>query len=86
MFRPEQLVLRHWWASFTAGGVWKADPTLARPVRALMADERTDLLAKIWLPSRLPQISFRLIYRKRRLQVEIRAGEATYELLEGAPL
>jgi alpha,alpha-trehalose phosphorylase len=38
------------------------------------------------LPSRLPRISFRLIYRKRRLQVEIRAGEARYELLEGAPL
>jgi hypothetical protein len=36
------------------------------------------------LPSRLPRISFRLIYRKRRLQVEVRAGE-TRHAVRGLP-
>jgi alpha,alpha-trehalose phosphorylase len=38
------------------------------------------------LPSRIPRMSFRLVYRDRRLQVEVRADEACYELLDGEPL
>jgi alpha,alpha-trehalose phosphorylase len=38
------------------------------------------------LPSRLTRISFRLVYRDRRLRVQVRAEEASYELLEGEPL
>jgi alpha,alpha-trehalose phosphorylase len=38
------------------------------------------------LPSRLSRLRFRLLYRGRRLQVEIGSESASYELLEGAPL
>jgi alpha,alpha-trehalose phosphorylase len=38
------------------------------------------------LPPALGRVAFRLLYRGRRLRVEIRAGEATYELLAGEPL
>jgi alpha,alpha-trehalose phosphorylase len=38
------------------------------------------------LPSRLKRLCFRLLYRGRRLQVEVVPGEARYELLAGEPL
>jgi len=38
------------------------------------------------LPSRLSRLAFRLVYRGRRLRVEVRADAASYELLEGEPL
>jgi alpha,alpha-trehalose phosphorylase len=38
------------------------------------------------LPARLTRMSFRLLYRGRRLRVEVRPGEARYELLDGEPL
>jgi alpha,alpha-trehalose phosphorylase len=38
------------------------------------------------LPSRLTRICFRLVYRERRLRVEVDAEQAKYELLEGEPL
>jgi alpha,alpha-trehalose phosphorylase len=38
------------------------------------------------LPTRLTRLRFGLLYRGRRLRVEVRANEATYELLDGEPL
>jgi alpha,alpha-trehalose phosphorylase len=38
------------------------------------------------LPSRLTRLTFRLLYRGRRLRVEVRRETARYELLEGEPL
>jgi alpha,alpha-trehalose phosphorylase len=38
------------------------------------------------LPARLTRLSFRLIYRGRRLRVTVRRGEVRYELIEGEPL
>jgi len=38
------------------------------------------------LPSRLARLSFRLLYRGRRLRVEVRPDAASYELLDGEPL
>ena len=38
------------------------------------------------LPSRLTRLRFGLLYRGRSLRVEVRAGQATYELLDGDPL
>jgi alpha,alpha-trehalose phosphorylase len=38
------------------------------------------------LPGRLEHVSFRLIYRGRRLKVDVGRREATYTLLDGAPL
>jgi alpha,alpha-trehalose phosphorylase len=38
------------------------------------------------LPSRLTRMSFGLLYRGRRLRVEVDPGHATYELLDGDPL
>jgi alpha,alpha-trehalose phosphorylase len=38
------------------------------------------------LPPRLERLCFRLLFRGRRLNVDIRRGEATYTLLEGTPL
>jgi alpha,alpha-trehalose phosphorylase len=38
------------------------------------------------LPSRLARLTFRLLYRGRRLRVDVRPDEARYELLEGEPL
>jgi alpha,alpha-trehalose phosphorylase len=38
------------------------------------------------LPSRLTRMRFNLLYRGRRLRVEVRSDAARYELLEGAPL
>jgi alpha,alpha-trehalose phosphorylase len=38
------------------------------------------------LPSRLARLSFRLLYRSRRLRVDVRPDAATYELLGGEPL
>jgi alpha,alpha-trehalose phosphorylase len=38
------------------------------------------------LPSRLSRLSFRLVYRGRRLRVDVRKQGARYELLQGEPL
>ena len=38
------------------------------------------------LPSRLTHLRFGLLYRGRRLRVDVRREEATYELLDGDPL
>lgn len=38
------------------------------------------------LPSRLKRLSFGLLHRGRRLQVEVVPGEARYELVDGEPL
>jgi alpha,alpha-trehalose phosphorylase len=38
------------------------------------------------LPSRLTRLSFRLVFRGRRLRVEVTRSGATYELLDGDPL
>jgi alpha,alpha-trehalose phosphorylase len=38
------------------------------------------------LPDALPRVAFRMLYRGRRLRVEIARDEATYELLAGEPL
>src|SRR5207247_9806218 len=38
------------------------------------------------LPDALGQLAFHLLFRDRRLRVEVRATEATYRLLEGSPL
>jgi alpha,alpha-trehalose phosphorylase len=38
------------------------------------------------LPSRLSRLSFRLVYRGRRLRVDVRPTGARYELVEGEPL
>ena len=38
------------------------------------------------LPPRLERLAFRLVFRGRRLAVEVRKEDATYTLLEGAPL
>jgi alpha,alpha-trehalose phosphorylase len=38
------------------------------------------------LPSRLIRLSFGIVYRGRRLRIEVRADSATYELIDGEPL
>ena len=38
------------------------------------------------LPSRLARLAFRLLYRGRRLRVEVHPHHAAYELLDGEPL
>jgi alpha,alpha-trehalose phosphorylase len=38
------------------------------------------------LPARLTRLSFRLLYRRRRLRLTIEHAEARYELLDGEPL
>jgi alpha,alpha-trehalose phosphorylase len=38
------------------------------------------------LPARLERLAFRLVFRDRRLEVEATKTQATYRLLEGAPL
>jgi trehalose/maltose hydrolase-like predicted phosphorylase len=38
------------------------------------------------LPPRLARLTFRLLYRGRRLRVDVRSDSASYELLDGQPL
>jgi alpha,alpha-trehalose phosphorylase len=38
------------------------------------------------LPARLERLAFRLVFRGRRLRVEVTKGEATYALAGGGPL
>jgi alpha,alpha-trehalose phosphorylase len=38
------------------------------------------------LPSRLTRLTFRLVYRGRRLRVDVHSEEARYELIDGEPL
>jgi alpha,alpha-trehalose phosphorylase len=51
-----------------------------------MRDHGDGLLFTPRLPPGLTRVAFRLLYRGRRLRVEIRGAEATYELLAGEPL
>ena len=50
----------------------------ARPRRQLTFAPR--------LPARLERLAFRLVFRGRRLKVEVTGREATYTLVDGAPL
>jgi alpha,alpha-trehalose phosphorylase len=51
-----------------------------------MRDYRDTLSFAPRLPSRLSRLGFGVIYRGRRLRVEVNAERATYELLDGEPL
>jgi alpha,alpha-trehalose phosphorylase len=51
-----------------------------------MRDHEDGLAFAPRLPSRLARLVFRLLYRGRRLRVEIRSDTASYELLDGEPL
>ena len=51
-----------------------------------MRDHHATLAFAPRLPSRLRRLSFRLLYRGRRLQVEVSHDEARYELLDGGRL
>jgi alpha,alpha-trehalose phosphorylase len=51
-----------------------------------MRDHGTRLTFAPRLPSRLQSLRFGVLYRGRRLRVDVRAEGATYELLEGVPL
>ena len=51
-----------------------------------MRDQGESLSFAPRLPSRLNRLAFRVLHRGRRLSVEVRAGEATYDLRDGEPL
>ena len=51
-----------------------------------MRDQGETLAFAPRLPARLTRLSFRLVYRGRRLRVTVRPAEATYELLDGEPV
>ena len=51
-----------------------------------MRDQDGGLAFAPRLPDRLTRLAFRLVYRGRRLRVEIRRDGARYELLDGEPL
>ena len=51
-----------------------------------MRDHGETLAFSPRLPSRLTRLTFRLIYRGRRLRVVVTSDSARYELLEGEPL
>jgi alpha,alpha-trehalose phosphorylase len=50
-----------------------------------MRDHGDTLIFAPRLPMRVPRLSFGVLYRGRRLRVEVRADRATYELLDGEP-
>jgi alpha,alpha-trehalose phosphorylase len=51
-----------------------------------MRDHGDTLIFAPRLPSRLVRLGFGILYRGRRLRVDVHADEATYELLDGEPL
>jgi alpha,alpha-trehalose phosphorylase len=51
-----------------------------------MRDRADGLAFAPRLPSRLTRLRFRLLYRDRRLRVDVRRENACYELLDGPPL
>jgi alpha,alpha-trehalose phosphorylase len=51
-----------------------------------MRDHGSTLAFDPRLPPRLSRLSFRLLYRGRRLRVEVRSGSVRYELLDGDDL
>ena len=51
-----------------------------------MRDHGGELSFKPRLPRALARLTFRVRYRGRSLQVDVRPGEVTYELLDGEPL
>ena len=51
-----------------------------------MRDQGETLAFAPRLPARLTRLSFRLVYRGRRLRVTVRPADATYELLDGEPV
>lgn len=51
-----------------------------------MRDQGEELAFAPRLPARLTRLSFRLVYRRRRLRVTVHPAAATYELLDGEPV
>jgi alpha,alpha-trehalose phosphorylase len=51
-----------------------------------MRDHDGELTFAPRLPARLERLAFRLLFRGRRLQVEVTKSHATYRLLDGSPL
>src|SRR5206468_1045837 len=51
-----------------------------------MRDHNGELTFAPRLPARLERLAFRLVFRGRRLMVEVGKKDATYMLLDGAPL
>jgi alpha,alpha-trehalose phosphorylase len=51
-----------------------------------MRDHGSTLTFAPRLPSKLSRLSFRMVYRGRRLHVDVRPEGASYELLQGEPL
>jgi alpha,alpha-trehalose phosphorylase len=51
-----------------------------------MRDSRRGLTFRPRLPSALARLRFHVVMRGRRLRVEVRHSQATYELLEGEPM
>ena len=56
------------------------------PASAACATHAGDLSFRPRLPAALARLCFRMVYRGRRLRVDVSHGEATYELLAGEPL
>jgi alpha,alpha-trehalose phosphorylase len=67
----------------SCGGVWMA---LVNGFAGLRDTDGGDLRFTPRLPADWNGMRFRLIYRGSRMEVEMRPGETTYGLLEGAPL
>ena len=51
-----------------------------------MRDHGNTLTFAPRLPRQLERLSFRLLYRGRKLRVDVRTGDARYELLTGSPV
>jgi alpha,alpha-trehalose phosphorylase len=51
-----------------------------------LRDHGDSLMFAPRLPPRLSRLSFRLLYRGRRIRVEVRPNSARYEILDGEPL
>jgi alpha,alpha-trehalose phosphorylase len=67
----------------SCGGVWMA---LVNGFAGLRDTDGGDLRFTPRLPADWNGMRFRLIYRGSRMEVEMRPGETTYRLLDGAPL
>jgi alpha,alpha-trehalose phosphorylase len=49
-------------------------------------DSRRGLMFRPRLPAALARLRFRLLHRGRRLRIDVRRGEVTYELVAGEPM
>ena len=89
-FRETALVDLHDLAGNTASGLHLASLAGAWLVAAAgfggLRDHGDVLAFAPRLPAALTRLRFRLVYRGRRLRVDIRPDEARYELLAGEPL